>query len=346
MAADHDDLWEDVKLRFAPASFCIDCKVATSRSAARGHKPVSEQDRPGQVLFMDLIHNPSKVSLTASTLFPYYLLVVCALSRYGVLIGCKDQTSTSIIQTLEKFATDHRPHKDYTLQDISEIHADAGFYFMSQELSQWAQSHGISVIIAGAHHHQEMNGLPERRWQAIRLRAFCMLNHASLTHPFLHHALMYSWQVTNILPVRGLTIQDPDSDDEIPATPFQLYFGKKPRISRFRVFGCPIVAKCYVKKHSTNNNFMDDRTIIQRGIRGIFTGFPINQAGYLFYQPTTREEGSSVDVSSDEYFHTPLAYPDLIFRDALPTRDPTVPHSYNYTFLSCWLHLTPSYYTR
>jgi hypothetical protein len=72
---------------------------------------------------------------------------------------------------------------------------------------------------------------------------------------------------------------------------------------------------------------MDDRNIIQRGVRGIFLGFPINQAGYLYLQPATREFGTSVDVSFDEYFHSALAYPELIFRDALPTRTPTSRHA-------------------
>jgi hypothetical protein len=87
-----------------------------------------------------------------------------------------------------------------------------------------------------------MNGLPERRWQAIRLRAFCMLNHARLSHAFLHFALMYSWQITNILPLQGLVIIRVDDPEERAACPFELYFlGKQARASRFCVFGCPIV---------------------------------------------------------------------------------------------------------
>ena len=57
LAASHEELWDDITLRFAPDTFCIGCKVATRRAAARGNHSVSEQTRPGQVLFMDLIHN-------------------------------------------------------------------------------------------------------------------------------------------------------------------------------------------------------------------------------------------------------------------------------------------------
>jgi hypothetical protein len=86
LAASHENLWEDISLRFAPETFCIGCKVATSRSKNRGHSIVSEQTRPGQVLFMDLQPNPSHQSIIKSHWNPYYLNVVCAFSRYGVLL--------------------------------------------------------------------------------------------------------------------------------------------------------------------------------------------------------------------------------------------------------------------
>jgi hypothetical protein len=120
--------------------------------------------------------------------------------------------------------------------------------------------------------------------------------------------------------LKGLHIPDHNGDLR-PSTPFELYFGRKPRVSRFRVFGCPIVAKAYTKK-SESGRILDDRNIIQRGVRGIFLGFPINQAGYLYINPATREYGTSVDVSFDETFQSPLAYPDSLYHGAIPTRDP------------------------
>ena len=57
-------------------------------------------------------------------------------------------------------------------------------------------------------------------------------------------------------------------------------------------------------------------------------GFPLNQAGYIYWQPNTGDLGTSVDVSFDEYFHSTLAYPELIFHDALPTRNPA-PHAHS-----------------
>jgi hypothetical protein len=122
-----------------------------------------------------------------------------------------------------------------------------------------------------------------------------------------------------MLPIRGLTLTK--EEEEHPASPFEVYFGKKARISRFCVFGCPIVAKAYLKTGKSGKK-LDDKNIIQRGVRGIFLGFPINQAGYLYFNPATREYNTSVDVSFDEYFHSPLPYPDQLYHGAMPTRNP------------------------
>jgi transposase InsO family protein len=115
---------------------------------------------------MDLIHNPASISITTSTYWPYYLIVVCAYSRYGVLIPTWKSDTAAVIASIYDFVSFHKPYPDYSLDDISEIHADAGPCFRSQEFFDWGSDSQIKIVLAGSH-HQEMNGLPERRWQAI-----------------------------------------------------------------------------------------------------------------------------------------------------------------------------------
>ena len=128
------------------------------------------------------------------------MIVVCALSRYGVLIPVYGSATTNVILAIEEFVAHHKPHQAYTLYDKTEKHADAGSYLVAEDFITWAILYEIEVKNACAH-HQEMNGLAERRWQAFWIRAFSMLNHAGLSHLFLHHALMYSWKITNVLPL-------------------------------------------------------------------------------------------------------------------------------------------------
>jgi hypothetical protein len=47
-----------------------------------------------------------------------------------------------------------------------------------------------------------------------------MLVHACLPETFMYYALVYATSIFNILPVRGLL-----DDQEIPATPYQLFYG-------------------------------------------------------------------------------------------------------------------------
>jgi hypothetical protein len=115
------------------------------------------------------------------------------------------------------------------------------------------------------------------------------------------------------------------------ATTFEGYFGTKPSIGRYKVlsgrykvFGCPCVVKVYTQKSIDSDaqaSTLNSKNLVQRGVCGVFVGFPINQAGYLVWIPTSGHLLASVDVMFDEDFTSPLSYPDRIFHDAQPTWD-------------------------
>ena len=141
-------------------------------------------------------------------------------------------------------------------------------------------------------------------------------------------AISHAARVCAVLPVRGVTISLPDNKFR-PATPFELYYGYRPSISRFRVFGCPAVIKIYARReleggvdshpnpklrralHANNNS--------QRGIRAIHVGFPLNQAGWLFWIPVSGHTLVSQDASFDENFSSPLVHDQRPFHDAAYT---------------------------
>jgi hypothetical protein len=140
---------------------------------------------------MDVIPNPAKGGLTSSTSFKNYLIIVNAFSRYFTFIGLKTTASSDIIEALKTFVVYHRPYPDYKAEDIHEIHADAGTYFTLDDLTKWATSHQIKIIIADPE-HQEMNKLAEQLWQTAHVMAFKMMTHARLGLPFFHYAIMYA----------------------------------------------------------------------------------------------------------------------------------------------------------
>jgi len=104
------------------------------------------------------------------------------------------------------------------------------------------------------------------------------------------------------------------------------HYNAEARIGRIRVWGCPVVAKAYHRKDATGC-ILKDHNMIQRGVRGIYVGFPIDQAGYLIWIPSARQFAVSADVAFDEDFSSTLAYDGRLYHDSLPIRTTTdAPH--------------------
>jgi hypothetical protein len=98
--------------------------------------------------------------------------------------------------------------------------------------------------------------------------------YARLPDRFWLQASCYATHILNVLPVRGH-----NNEEETPSTPYELFFGQKPSILSFRVFGCPGV----IQRWSADERSNGKQT--ERGMRGIFIGFHDNQKGFLFYMP-------------------------------------------------------------
>ncbi len=151
-------------------------------------------------------------------------------------------------------------------------------------------------LVLAAPKKQYQNHLAERTWQTVSSMSRSLLVHAQLPDTFTYHALTYACHIFNVLPVRGLM-----NEEEIPSTPYQLFFGKCPFISRFRVFGCSTIVRHWVLHNKTNGKQTE------RGARGIFLGLHMNQKGYLVYSPGSRQVIILDDVTFDESFSSAIA---------------------------------------
>ena len=201
---------------------------------------------------------------------------------------------------------------------MQELHDDAGTQILSIDLEEWCIKHNIQII-AAAPNDQEQNGLCERSWQDIRLICFKNLFQARLGNPFMDTCLSYSWNIRNIKPIKGLSYFA-ENGEKVPCTPYELYYGEKPNVGRYRVFGCPVVFKVYTRKEYATGQVLNSKNIIQRGIRGIFVGFQPNQAGWLIHVPYINELYVSQNVAFDEDFQISLAFDVIPFHGAAPIR--------------------------
>jgi hypothetical protein len=178
-----------------------------------------------------------------------------------------------VIIALQRFQAEHSFLRELGHLDTEKIHADAGSEFDSALFAQHCIDAGIRLTLA-APKKQCQNHLAEKTWQTISSIARSMLVHAHLPDTFWYQALLYAAHIFNVLPVRGLKNQA-----EIPSTPHDLFFGTKPCILSYHVFGCPSVIKRWVTEERGNGKQTE------RGMRGIFIGFDSIKKGFLFYMP-------------------------------------------------------------
>jgi hypothetical protein len=90
----------------------------------------------------------------------------------------------------------------------------------------------------------------------------------------------------------------------------------------FRVFGCPASVKRYHPTTHDGETFTH-RTQIQQATRAIFLGFPVAQAGWLFYLPQPIGPHRfivSQDAIFDEAFDSAVVFDQKPFPGSLPIR--------------------------
>jgi Integrase core domain len=229
LSADEYNMWNYTIVRQETDNFYYGCKIGSIRKVPRTSNPVDTRaTKPGQVLCMDIISNPFKQSVVTKVHSPYYLIIVCAFSRYCTLVGIQSISVDNTIKAIEYHCINYGPKLGFTEDDIDCVHADAGSQFTSDAFSQWAAAHRISVCLA-APEHQHQNGIAERRWQHLRVIAFKILTHARLPTTYFDLAIQYAWMVANVIPVKGLSVQE--GDEVKPTTPYYKYFSVLPNIA-------------------------------------------------------------------------------------------------------------------
>jgi hypothetical protein len=309
LAASEHQLWENTNIRMTGETGCLTCGLSTIRSRARNKEPHTGATRPGEYLFLDIQHPLVRAGLTMSTCYPFYLLIVDVYYRYVKLYGIPKKSTDAVITALKEYQADHSIVGSYGYLDIERIRTDAGSQLTSPSFADLCTQHGIRLSLA-APKKQYQNHLAERTWQTVTSTARALLVHARLPDTFWFHALMYSTYIFNALPIHGLSINNTD----VPSTPHELFFGRKPSIAHLRVFGCPVVIRKWTSSDHTNGKQTE------RGIRGIFIGLDIHQKGYVIYSPGSWSIVVSDDVLFDEQFYSPIALTWQKFQDGIALR--------------------------
>jgi hypothetical protein len=210
------------------------------------------------------------------------------------MLPTKDYSAAETIANLSKW---RGQMLDKGFKICFVLRTDASSNFTSKEFAKWCKKEKITLTIVDPK-HQEQNAFVERIYQTVSRMARSMLVNAHLPIEFYQLALKYACKQLRVLPAKNLVVIDGK-----PTSTYSILYGKKPRIGHFKVFGCPVVFKCY--SPLINGKALTDFTELQRGCQGVFVGFPDDQAGWLLFVATKINDSHLVvssDVVFDQYF--------------------------------------------
>ena len=113
-----------------------------------------------------------------------------------------------------------------TGQQIKALRSDQGSEYTSKAFSLYCEQSGIDQQFTTIYTPQQ-NGVSERANRTLEETAKCMMQYASLNVKFWAEAISTAVYLKN---------RSPHSSIE-GSTPFQLWYGTKPNVKHFRVFG-------------------------------------------------------------------------------------------------------------
>ena len=131
--------------------------------------------------------------------------------------------------------------------------------------------------------------------------ARCMIKGKHLQHQFWMEAIACATHVLNRCPTKALKI----------VTPFEAYYGHKPKVDYMRVFG----SLAYVHVPMQLRTKLDDKAL-----KCIFVGYAHGSKGYRFFNPLT----CKIIESRDAVFVEDAAYPLVDFDVQRPPIDGNV----------------------
>jgi hypothetical protein len=139
---------------------------------------------------------------------------------------------------------------------------------------------GVQFSAPYAHH---MLGKAERPWRTLRDNASAMLHSMAVPNS------MWSCDVITVVYLRNRTYNR--SVGPSGCIPLTLLTLSVPDASKFRVFGCAVLAKVPNKLR---------RKFSEKAFRGVMVGYPTDAPRYRVYNPETRRITTSVHVVFQE----------------------------------------------
>jgi transposase InsO family protein len=182
-------------------------------------------------------------------------------------------------ETLDVFRRFRALVENQSGKRIKVLRTDGGGEYTSKNFESFCIENGVEYEVTTPYTPQH-NGLDERRNRIILDMARCMVKHMNLPKSFWGEAVNTTVYVLNKCPTKKLK-------DKVPE---EVWSGKKPSVSHFKVFG----ALCHKHVPEAKRKKLDDRNEFM-----ILVGYHVTGA-YKLYDPISKKMTFSRDVIVDE----------------------------------------------
>ena len=213
---------------------------------------------------LEIIHTDvcGPMNVEARGGYRYVLTLTDDLSRYGYIYLMKHKS-----ETFEKFKEFQSEVENQRDRKIKCLRSDRGGEYLSHEFGTHLRKCGIVSQLTPPGTPQR-NGVSERRNRTLLDMVRSMMSLTDLPLSFWGYALETAAFTLNRAPSKS-----------VETTPYELWFGKKPKLSFLKVWGCD----AYVKK-------LQPEKLEPKAEKCVFIGYPKETIGYTFY---LRSEGKT-----------------------------------------------------
>lgn len=210
----------------------------------------------------------------------YWLTIVDDHSRYGwtILLHTKDQAKHKLIEW-------HAWAERQSGHQLGEFHSDRGSEFVNDMLMGHYRSQGVQCTFSNPD-SPEQNGIAEARNKQVGIFTRTLLIQSGAPVSYWNYASQHATLLNNLVPHRLLG----------GTTPYQAWHHSVPSLHRLRVWGC------------TGHVLMNKEERRKRGGKlgpvtktCMLIGVNPSGPGWLLYDPVSRREVPSSDVSFQEH---------------------------------------------
>lgn len=254
------------------------CEACIKGKMTRSDIPKVATSNRQQVLPLESVSSdvwgPSRVVSKGGARF--FVTFIDQASRYVTIFPIKAKSDV-----FSCFKIFHKSAEKITGQSLKALHSDGGGEYTGSEMKKYLQDHGISFSMTCRDTPQQ-NGIAERMNRSILNMTRAMIHSKSVPLEFWADAVVTAAHIRNRVTSRG-----------IPAlkTPYQLWYGKKPKVDYLRVFG----TQCWYHLQKDQAGKLESRAN-----SGMFIGYAPNQKAYKIWDSKRGKAIHSRDVIFDE----------------------------------------------